>query len=71
MAPRAAVAAARVVTLVLLTGAARAQNDPRPVGHFCPLYHPITSYGPAYVLDPSGPLRDEAGLWHLWEDRGA
>ena len=36
-------------------------------GLFCPQYHPI---GGATLYDPSGPLLDESGKWHLWEDEG-
>ena len=35
---------------------------------FCPQYHPIHS---GYLFDPSGPLLDETGLWHVWEDEGS
>ena len=35
---------------------------------FCPQYHPI-HYGNVY--DPSGPILDNSGLWHTWEDDGA
>ena len=34
---------------------------------FCPRFHPI---GGPKVFDPSGPLLDDSGRWHLWEDEG-
>ena len=42
---------------------------PRPfVPPFCARYHPIHDGG---VYDPSGPLLDQNGLWHVWEDLGS
>eukprot|EP01047_Picozoa_sp_COSAG01_P054467 COSAG01_NODE_5953_length_3931_cov_21.491141_4_plen_234_part_00 len=41
---------------------------PAPPSPFCPQYHPIHANN---VYDPSGPLLDEAGTWHTWEDAGA
>ena len=35
---------------------------------FCPQYHPIHD---GNVYDPSGPILDNSGLWHTWEDDGA
>jgi len=40
---------------------------PRPRSAFCPTYHPITAAG---LYDPSGPLLDDEGWWHVWEDAG-
>lgn len=34
---------------------------------FCAKYHPIHDRS---VYDPSGPLLDNTGLWHTWEDDG-
>lgn len=41
---------------------------PAPVLAFCPRFHPIRDAG---VYDPSGPLLDDNGIWHQWEDKGA
>ena len=41
---------------------------PPPPSAFCPKYHPIHAPN---VYDPSGPLLDEQGNWHTWEDAGA
>eukprot|EP00039_Didymoeca_costata_P002756 m.62337 g.62337 ORF g.62337 m.62337 type:complete len:523 (-) comp11503_c0_seq1:37-1605(-) len=35
---------------------------------YCPKYHPIRD---GNVYDPSGPLLDNNGTWHTWEDDGA
>lgn len=42
---------------------------PKPAGEsfFAPRFHPI---GGPKVYDPSGPLLDDSGRWHLWEDQG-
>lgn len=45
-----------------------APPPPPPESEFCPQYHPIRNPS---VYDPSGPLLDEHGLWHTWEDYGA
>jgi hypothetical protein len=37
-------------------------------GPWCALLHPLRSH---YLFDPSGPLLDERGVWHLWEDEGS
>jgi len=49
-------------------GACSMAPTPPPVPPFCARYHPIHDPG---VYDPSGPLLDERGVWHTWEDRGA
>jgi hypothetical protein len=41
---------------------------PAPPSGFCARYHPIHDHN---VYDPSGPLLDDSGLWHQWEDDGA
>lgn len=41
---------------------------PTPRGPYCTTYHPIHD---ANVYDPSGPLLDDSGLWHTWEDQGS
>jgi hypothetical protein len=41
---------------------------PAPPSGFCARYHPIHD---SNVYDPSGPLLDDSGLWHQWEDDGA
>jgi sucrose-6-phosphate hydrolase SacC (GH32 family) len=55
---------------------AAAKPEPKPPpgpptpparGFFCPRFHPI---GGDKVFDPSGPLLDDSGRWHLWEDEG-
>jgi sucrose-6-phosphate hydrolase SacC (GH32 family) len=51
---------------------AAAKPEPRPPppparGAFCPKFHPI---GGSKVFDPSGPLMDDSGRWHLYEDDG-
>ena len=45
-----------------------AKPPPPPPSAFCPKYHPIHAPN---VYDPSGPLLDEQGNWHTWEDAGA
>ena len=40
---------------------------PTPRSRFCPRLHPI---GGPKVFDPSGPLLDNNGTWHLWQDQG-
>ena len=40
---------------------------PKPRSAYCPTYHPIQAEG---IYDPSGPLLDDAGWWHMWEDTG-
>lgn len=42
-------------------------EPPAASGVFCPRFHPI---GGTKVFDPSGPLLDDSGRWHLWEDEG-
>eukprot|EP00040_Diaphanoeca_grandis_P025493 m.141267 g.141267 ORF g.141267 m.141267 type:complete len:650 (-) comp30173_c0_seq1:53-2002(-) len=41
---------------------------PPPRSPYCVSYHPIHD---GNVYDPSGPLQDETGLWHTWEDDGS
>jgi len=41
---------------------------PTPPNPYCVAYHPIHD---GNVYDPSGPLLDDTGLWHTWEDDGA
>ena len=41
--------------------------SPPARGYFCPRYHPI---GGNELNDPSGPMLDNSGLWHLYEDEG-
>lgn len=40
---------------------------PPPPSAFCPRYHPIHA---GNVYDPSGPILDQSGTWHTWEDAG-
>ena len=41
---------------------------PPPPPPFCARYHPIHN---GRLYDPSGPLMDSGGEWHVWEDLGA
>ena len=41
---------------------------PPPPNPFCATFHPIHAPG---VYDPSGPLLDNSGVWHTWEDDGS
>ena len=43
-------------------------NPPPDEKSFCPRFHTIHDPG---VADPCGPLRDESGLWHMWDDDGS
>lgn len=47
--------------------AAACASAPPDPDSFCPRYHPIHDGG---VYDPSGPLLDDSGTWHQWEDEG-
>jgi len=56
------------VTLVGTPGCTKpGPPPPPPANPFCAAYHPIHA---ANVYDPSGPLLDQSGLWHTWEDAG-
>jgi len=52
-------------------GASAAGPPPPPpppaAGAFCAKYHPIHDRS---VYDPSGPILDQTGTWHTWEDDG-
>lgn len=37
--------------------------------NYCTTLHPL--HGHPTVFDPSGPLLDNSGLWHMWDDQGA
>lgn len=50
-----------------LSNTPNCKPDGPPVSPFCPQYHPIHEKN---VYDPSGPLLDNQGLWHTWEDDG-
>jgi len=44
-----------------------APPPPPAESEFCPSFHPIRAVN---VYDPSGPLLDDSGVWHVWEDAG-
>jgi beta-fructofuranosidase len=61
------------LTLIMAGGTAAGfcatacKDPPQDPNSFCPRYHPINDGG---VYDPSGPLLDDSGTWHLFEDEG-